>query len=196
MLVGTQACQHPTQHDLAASHDAGHHVSGRASAGNILPRSLSSSHAGGSLQNTCTVQDRADAASAAAEEAITDAYLHPYTQLLLDGPVPQYVRMQQPASEEQQREQLGGRFSGEWGCPKHCSVACCPSPSCSDPAGGHSHPVGPEQGISGLQSGTAFSLWFRVPQSNAGWTLQMLLAPGFSPGDHVLASSSAMQCCA
>ena len=79
------------------------------------------------------VQDRADAASAAAEEAITDAYLHPYTQLLLDGPVPQYVRMQQPASEEQQREQLGGRFSGKQGWPKQLQACMTPVPTLFGP---------------------------------------------------------------
>ena len=76
-----------------------------------------------SQKNIRAVQDRAEAASAAAEEAVTDAYLHPYTQLLLDGPVPQYVRMQQPASEEQQREQLGGRFSGKQAAPSSCRLA-------------------------------------------------------------------------
>ena len=128
MLVILQACQHPTQHDLAASCGAWHHGPRTASAGSICPGSLSSSHVSLEtvFQATCVVQDRADAASAAAGEAITDAYLHPYTQLLLDGPVPQYVRMQQPASEEQQREQLGGRFSGKKGCPRQLQACLTP----------------------------------------------------------------------
>ena len=123
--MNLQACQHPTHNDLAASCGVWHHGPRTASAGNICPGSLSSSHVSleAVWQATSVVQDRADAASAAAEEAITDAYLHPYTQLLLEGPVPQYVRMQQPASEEQQREQLGGRFSGKWAAPGSCRLA-------------------------------------------------------------------------